>query len=361
MTEIYKQENLNQDNFEIPDGETERLQAELKKLIAIQEAEASKFVKSGKKSKPKEMARMALSEVRELRTVEVVSDGEGKFHFIWRDKDNYPKKLTRGDILSGMEWGIYYDLNHLDLPGRNLREGYDDFRKKYVNHFYQRKIDRLTNMELAVNFSQSEQDSQIANAYKETYFRLKDEKEGEGGPAGIMLETMLKCLLLKVAEDFGHRHDFNYFLERGNVFADVNYKSDIIIKFTQNKRGVNVNESSKVKGFQVTLIPRNHPKLLQKLKQIEKANERLKGEKASGKNTIVDEVVDFKVEVGEIRVTDAFKNWVKNGRSSFGPELFLGATLIMECLTDIFQKSDLDLNLNKQMRDILESYFKDKM
>lgn len=361
MPEQFKFETVEEELPPIPEGEEDRLKIEIRKLNQIQEAEAAKFgKKAGKKAKLGVMEQMELRETKELRKIEVESDGEGKFHFVWKDHDGYPKNLTRGDLISDMEWGIYYDLNHLDLAGRNLRESYEDFRKKYITHFYQRKIDRFTNMEIAARFTKSEQDPQIANAYKATYHRLKDEKEGESGPAGFLFETMLKCILQKVSEDFGHRHDFKFVLGRGNVMADIKYKSDIVIEFIQGNRGVNVNESKEVKGFQVTLIERNDPKFRKKLQQIERANQRLREDKASGENTIVDEVVDFKVEVGNQEVLDNFNNWAKRKRPGGGPELFFSADRIMEFLTDIFQKSDLDLNIKSQIRETLQNYFKEK-
>lgn len=361
MPEIYNPDNFKQENLEIPDGEAERLQAKINELLAIQESEIAKFGKKNIKSKQLEMARMELPEAKEIRTLEeVVSDGEGKFHFVWKDDDGYPKNLTCGDIISDMEWGIYYDLNHLNLTGRNLREGYDSFRQRYINHYYQRQIDRFTNMEIAVRFSKSEQNQQIARVYKDIYFKIKNEKEGQEDQAGFMFETMLKCILQKVSEDFGQRQDFGFLVEKGNVEWDMRFKSDIIIKFTRGNRGVNVNEVKGVKGFQVTLISHKDPKYQHKLDQIDAANKLLQKEKSSGNIVPVDEVVEFKVEVNNDDVMTAYKKWLKNGKRSSGPEIYLGTELIMKCLVDIFQQSDLDLNLKENMKNIIREYFEDK-
>jgi hypothetical protein len=358
MNEMPNSENLT------PQEDIANLEAQAEELKKIQTQEAGKFVfddKSKKHKKSQESVRMELPEVREMRQVEFIKDEKGKFHFVFKDKDGHDRILTKGDIISDMEWGIYYDLNH-EVVAQEYRVKYEKFRQKYVQQFYQKKIDRLGYMREALIMIDMTDDSYKANAYREIYERFKVEKEGDEMQAGFLFEKMLEGLLKKISEDLGNREESKFSVAKASVFDDVELKTDLIIDFPEKKRGVGVEEKKVIaskKGFQVTLIDKNNEKWRHKQEQVAKAKAKIKELRAQGKD-VPDDLVLFEVEVGNRDILNVFDKWQKSDRQSGGPENFFSLDQIMEFLGEIFKKTELDLEANLTFKKDLWEYFKDK-
>lgn len=359
MPEIYKPENLIS-----TDEEVLKLAEQIEDLKKIQLKETAKFVyddKSKKKKKLQESSRMELPEVKELRQVEFVKDDKGKFHFETTDSRGHKRALTKGDIISDMEWGIYYDLNH-EVVAQEYRLKYEKFRQKYVQHYYQSKIDRLSSMKLALVMTNETDDSYKAQAYQQIYERLKEEKEGEEMQAGFLFEKMIEGLLRKVAEDLGNREESSFSIKKASVYDDVELKTDLIINLPEKKRGVGVEEKKVIagkKGFQVTLIDKHNEKWRHKQEQVAKAKAKIKELKAQGQD-VPDDLVLFEVEVGNRDILNVFDKWQQSKRQSGGPENFFSLDQIMEFLGEIFKQSELDFETNKVFKEDLWEYFRDK-
>src|SRR4030042_2664224 len=350
MPEILKPENL------ISSAETvANLDVQIGELKKIQDEETAKFSyddKSKKKKKFQESAKLELPETRDLRQVEFVKDDKGKFHFEYKDKDGHGKILTKGDIISDMEWGIYYDLNH-EVIAQEYRIKYEKFRQKYTEQFYQRKIDRLSSMKLALVMTDKTDDSYKAQAYQEIYERLNEAKEGEEMQAGFLFEKMIEGLLLKISEDLVNREESQFSVRKASVFDDVELKADLIINLPEKNRGVGVEEKKVIagkKGFQVTLISKDNEKWRHKQEQVAKAKAKLKELKDSGEDVQIDDLVLFEVEVGNRDILKVFDQWLNSNRQSGGPENFFSIDQVMEFLGEIFRDSELDLDNNQKFK-----------
>jgi hypothetical protein len=358
MTENFKQENL-QSQEKIVD-----LSEKIEELEKIKQEETARFVyddKSKKKKKKSEAARLELPEVKELRRVEFVKDEKGKFHFEYQDQNGHSRILTKGDLISDMGWGIYYDLNH-EVIAEDYRIKYEKFRQQYAELFYQTKIDRLASMKLALKMAAESTDTFKSDTYRDIYERLKESKEGQSEQAGFLFEKMLEGLLLKVAEDLGKRDDYKFSVQKASVFDDVELKADLIINLPERNRGVGVEEKKKVaakKGIQVTLVGRDNEKWQHKLEQVRKAKEKIPELKAKAK-TQLDDLVLFEVEVGNREILNVFDQWDEHNRPSGGPENFFSLDMTMEFLTEVFRDSELDLDTNQKFKSDLWEYFKAK-
>jgi hypothetical protein len=359
MSEIYKPENLT------PQEDIANLEAQAEELQKIQTQEAGKFVfddKSKKHKKSQESVRMELPEVREMRQVEFIKDEKGKFHFVFKDKDGHDRILTKGDIISDMEWGIYYDLNH-EVVAQEYRVKYEKFRQKYAKQFYQKKIDRLGYMREALIMMDKTDDSYKATAYREIYERFKEEKEGDEMQAGFLFEKMLEGLLKKISEDLGNREESKFSVAKASVHDDVELKADLIISLPEKNRGVGFEEKKAIaskKGFQVTLISQDNEKWRHKQEQVRKAKAKIKELKAHGEDVQIDDLVLFEVEVGNRDILNVFDKWQKSDRQSGGPENFFSLDQIMEFLEEIFKKTELDLEANLTFKKDLWEYFREK-
>jgi hypothetical protein len=339
------------------------LTEQIEELKNIQQTETARFVyddKSKKKKKKTEAAHLELP--GQLREVKFVKDDKGKFHFEYKDENNNDRLLTKGDILSDMQWGIHYDLNH-EVVAEEYRIKYEKFRQQYVNKYYQAKIDRLASMKLALQLADEVSDSFKSETYRQIYQRLKEGEAGQSEQAGFLFEKMLEGLLLKVAEDLGQREQSKFSVKKADVFDDVELKADLILNLPEKNRGVGVEEKKAVagkKGFQVTLIGKDNQKWQHKLDQVRKAKEKIKALKASGQEVAIDDLVLFEVEIGNREILNVFDKWVDSGRPGGGPENLFSQELIMEFLAEIFKDSELDLETNLNFKNDLWEYFRNK-
>lgn len=201
MPEIFQPENQISPQEEIP-----KLAEQIEELKNVQQRETVKFGydDKSKRSKKKEVTTMELPDAKDIRQIEYKSDDKGKFHFEYKDENNYPRILTKGDILSDMAWGVYYDLNQ-KVEGQNQRVKFEKFRQQYVQQFYQLKIDRLQSMRMALQLSEEVRDTFKSETYRQIYQRLQESETDQSEQAGFLFEKMLEGLLVKVAEDLGHR------------------------------------------------------------------------------------------------------------------------------------------------------------
>ncbi len=305
--------------------------------------------------------KMELPDVKEKKSVEFVKDDKGKFHFEYIDANKQKRYLTQGDLLSDMEWGVYYDLNH-EVIAAEYRKKYDKFRKKYLEAFYQQKIERLLTEQLLIQRLEidkiADQDYYLGQAYSAVYERLKKENETEGMPAGFLFEKMIGGILKKIASDLGEKWKFS--MQKTSVIEDVELKTDLVINLPEKNRGVGVEESKKVKGIQLTLIEKGNEKFQRKVEQVQKIKEKIKKSKGLGEKMEIDDLVLLEVEVGNRDVLSKYETWLRNGKSAGGPESNFSVNQIMEFLGGIFKESDLDFENNKEFKEEVWQYFKNK-
>ncbi|MBN1326104.1 hypothetical protein JW977_03970 [Candidatus Falkowbacteria bacterium] len=314
------------------------------------------------KGRDKEIVKVELPGVKDLRKVDYVKDDKGKFHFEYVDANNQKRYLMPGDLFSDMEWGVYYDLNH-DVIAAEYRKKYDKFRKKYLETFYQRKIEHLATEQLLIQRLEidkiGDRDYYLGQAYTAIHERLKKEDEGGDEQAGFLFEKMIKGILTKIATDLGEKHNFS--VQNTSIIDDVELKADLVVNLPQKNRGVGVEESKKAKGIQLTLVDKNDAKFRRKVEQVQKIKEQIKKKVGLGGKIEIDDLVLLEVEVGNKDIMSKYNQWVAGKKNSGGPENLFSVNQILEFLGGIFQDSDLDLQKNPQFKEDVWKYFKDKI
>lgn len=358
-------ENFNPEVSISPEQKIAALSQQIAELETAKQEAASNFAYTDKsrKKKKEDAPVLELPDIKELKPVDFIKDENGRFHFEYED-NGYKKELTMGDLVSDMEWGIYYDLNHV-VVAHEYRIKYERFRKVYVERFYQQKIDKLVTEQLLIRRLEIDhvdlENQDIANVYKEVYASLKEGDIQKEQQDGFKFEKMLTGLLLKIEQDLGSK--WNFSIVKANVIDDVEMKTDLIVKLPQKNRGVGVDPKAPVmnaQGFQVTLIDMSDEKWKIKQGQVERVKRRIKELKAAGDPVKIDDLVLFEGDVDTRAIKQAFKDWENVGRRSGGPENFLPFNEISKILKEIFKNSDLDLDSNKTFKESLWEYFKAK-
>ncbi|MDD5341544.1 MAG: hypothetical protein PHC97_03880 [Patescibacteria group bacterium] len=337
------------------------LQKAVEEIEVAQKQAGTKFeTVPGKKEKIAPI-KMELPDVKEKKSVEFVKDDKGKFHFEYVDANKQKRYLTQGDLLSDMEWGVYYDLNH-EVIAAEYRKKYDKFRKRYQEAFYQQKIEKLMTEQLLIQRLEvdniADKDYYLGQAYAEVYKRLKNESEAEGMSAGFLFEKMIGGILNKIAVDLGEKWKFS--MQKTSVVEDVELKTDLVVNLPERNRGVGVEESKKAKGIQLTLIEKGNEKFRRKVDQVQKIKERIKKSKGLGEPMEIDDLVLLEVEVGNQDILSKYSAWLRNNKSAGGPESYFTVNQIMEFLGGIFKESDLDFETNKDFKEEVWQYFKNK-
>jgi len=359
-------ENLNQ-KFE--QSAVQEKIAELAKQIKELEEQKKEAVESvaiepmkkEKKVKKQAMAKIDLPNEVELRQLRFSKEDNGHFKLFFSTPDGAEVEVSESDLLSDMQWDNFYDLNH-EIKSQAHRSRYNTFRKKYLAAAYEAKIEKLKNELMVIKRLEIDQVGMqnyiIGEIYKEQLAKIRQKKERSPN-AGFILEKMITGILTKLSYDLGEKYVIE--VQHASVYDDVELKIDLIIKVADKNRAIHVEENDKVKGIQLTLVLLNSEKFKEKQRQVDKAKAEIKELKEAKVKTRIDDLVLIQVNVENKEISDAFKEWQRQGEIPGGPERFLSANVIVEkLLTGIFQETELDFNQNKQFKNQLWQYFEGK-
>lgn len=361
------------EQFETESSPEERileLESQIKDLQAERDAALEQIkieTKKKKKHKPAEdEVNLELPDNPELRSVDFIKDDKNKFHFIAQDEQGHEIKVLPGDLVSDINWGVFYNLNH-EIKSQAHRVQYNKFRRKYLTAVYQSKIDKLETELLLIRRLEIDRvdldDYYIGQVYKQLYEELKQASPASKEQAGFIFEKMVNGLLTKLSVDLGDKWGFA--VENASVIDDVELKTDLIVQFTeseQGNRGVGAreNEQIKGKGFQLTLIDKNDSKFQRKKEQVQQAKKKIAELKRLGREVDFDDLALLETEVGNRDVMSRYEKWQQRGKVAGGPENLFSKSQIMEFLAKIFENTDLDFQQNKAFFAEVEEYFFEK-
>ncbi|MFC1598915.1 hypothetical protein ACFL2U_02845 [Patescibacteria group bacterium] len=315
--------------------------------------------KKKKKGKNPDMQKIELPDNPDTREAGFVKDEKGNFHFEFTDSNGNIVIASPGDLVSDMQWGIYYDLNH-EIKSSDHRSKYDKFRKKYLAAAYQTKIDRLSKeKELLEGLQNPTLQTDIRDIYIDIYNEMKTETPEDEMQAGFIFEKMISGLLTKISIDLGD--DFHFGVTQASVKDDVMYKADVIVKFIKSERGdrgVVARENKDVdktvnKGYQLTLIDQQSDEWKRKKRQVDRIKEMI----MRGEIDKIEDLVLLETAVNNKDVMSRFDQWLKRGKFAGGPENLFPQQRIIMFLTKIFENTDLDLNKNPEFAKALDKYF----
>ncbi|MCX6743906.1 MAG: hypothetical protein NTX82_00055 [Candidatus Parcubacteria bacterium] len=305
---------------------------------------------------------------------EVVSTRQIKYDpeqqmFVFKAKGGYKVKRTAGDLISDINWGLYYDFKDLEAKPELA-----EFVKNYRAKIFDAQLDELEEEQLLIERIEIDKvehhDSGIGKAYLKAYEalnkrkarRLKGENDSEL-PSGFVFEKMIRCLLTKLAYDLGVKWNFD--VSKATVDDDIINKIDAILELTNRRRGIGVekepNESDLKKGYQVTLITSGSSEFRHKQDQVRKKQENFQLAKARGEKPPVDDLVLINPGEEFEDVASTLKIWNKQGMVAGGPENFLSIERSVEkYLRDIFKGTKLDFDKNPEFLDEIKQSFRDK-
>ncbi|MBD3359204.1 MAG: hypothetical protein GF365_00640 [Candidatus Buchananbacteria bacterium] len=359
----------NFENFEAEQSPEEKV-VELEKQITDLQSEKESAVeaikietkKKKKHKKVEEDVRLELPDNPQTRQVEFEKDDKGKFYFIYEDEHGNETIATPGDLVSDIDYGIYYDLNH-EIKSQEHRSKYNKFRRQYLAAVYQAEIDKLETELLLIKRLKIDRvdldDYHIGQVYQELYDELKLDQPDIKEQAGFLFEKMINGLLTKLAIDLGDKWRFS--VEKASVIDDVELKTDLIVKFLESEqanRGIGAQENAKIKGFQLTLIDKNDKKFQRKKEQVAKVKAQIAELKRLGRQTDFDDLALLETEVGNQAVISRYDKWKDKGKPAGGPEKFFSENQIMEFLAKIFEATDLDFEQNENFKTEVWQYFK---
>ncbi len=359
----------NFENFETEQSPEERV-VELEKQIIDLQAEKEAAVeaikietkKKKKQKKAEEDVQFELPDNPQTRQVKFEKDDKGRFYFIYENEQGNETIATPGDLVSDIDYGIYYDLNH-EIKSQEHRIKYNKFRRRYLAAAYQAQIDKLETELLLIKRLKIDRinldDYHIGQVYQELYDEFKSGQPDIKEQAGFLFEKMINGLLTKLSTDLGYKWGFG--VEKASVIDDVELKTDLIVKFLESEqanRGVGAQESAKIKGFQLTLIDKNDKKFQRKKDQVVKVKAQIAELKRLGRQTDFDDLALLETEVDNQTVISRYDKWKDNGQPAGGPEKFFSENQIMEFLTKIFEATDLDFEQNEKFKTEVWQYFK---
>lgn len=295
---------------------------------------------------------LEFAEGEEVKKAEYIKQKK-KGVFQCKAYDGQMMEISQSDMLTDMRWGVFYDLSD-NIVAKDHFAKYNEFRKKYVEAYFNHKIQELITKQLLIQRLEIDDvghhDMFIAKAYQELM------KGGNQEKAGFIFEKMISGVLQKMAIDLGEKYGFEY--EEASVVDDVELKADCLVKIKGKKeqnQAVGVEESSEIKGIQLTLRKEGDPDFERKKQQVAKVKERL----LKGGQTKINDLILLQVSIDNPEIMGAYKEWKNHDKQSGGPEkMFDGLKLVNEILRGIFQGTELDFETNEEFRQAVYDYFK---
>ena len=252
------------------------------------------------------------------------------------------EKLTLGDLLTGSEWNIDYNLDPETVP-RSIR-------KRYLVEKTKAELRELTDWQIYFDQAFSKDTHELRQiAYYEAMENTKLQREGKNPKTGVLLEKMVRTFMKKLSIN----HSLNYEVQESDLFRDVIQKIDFIIQIKEHHRGVRFSESEELDlqniGIQFT-ITTDPDKLSLKERQIARSKQELLDSDS------VDDIVLATLFTKESsQLSKAYEAWNRS-ESKQTPDAFLSAGmkehLFKKLLGDTqhMMDADIDTEWNKITR-----------
>ena len=259
-------------------------------------------------------------------------------NFIAKTENNKSVKVTFGDLVSDLNWGVYYDLAGAPV----------ELKKKYLAAYHQNQIANLFDQQLIIQRTELEKD-QLDQFYLETYEKVKaDLERGGGESAGLLFEKMIHNLLNKIAIDL---EQWGIRIEKATVVEDVEEKIDFIIHLPKKKRGVGFEEieGDETLGIQFTLKSAKSEDFRKKQRQVARSLKNLKE---------VDDLVLISVPVSHDEIFSKYKIWQHQDKMAGGPENMFKPQEIVNFVKEILQNTELAQN--EEFLNEVKKYFEGK-
>lgn len=245
--------------------------------------------------------------------------------FIYIDEQGKSQQATLGEIITDMDWGIYYYLDPETTPKL--------IAKKYLVEKTKKQLLELLNKQII----KSETGGDMALPQRQEIYKIIDKRESQGVDNchwGLTAEIMVKNFLKKLSID----KNLPFEVKEADIFQDVEEKIDFIIHKKERSRGVNVEIDGKTYdiGVQFTVSPQ---KIAEKRRQIQKSKQNLQLKREN--------IQDIALVVFPFTMASTLINkWEREGKPAGGPEKYLykhcAEALFRKLLQGIFVPSEIE-------------------
>ncbi len=245
--------------------------------------------------------------------------------FIYRDDKNEERLASFGEMVTDIDWDLYYHLDRETTPRAYL--------KKYLVEKAKAELRDLLDKQIIV--------SEVGNKYvnddlQEAYKNVSYGREigFDKRSPGFISETIVKNFLRQLTLD----KDLPFEVKQADIFQDVEQKMDFIIHKHEDALGVRVEENAEATDVAIQFTINAEAKA-KKERQIERVEKVLK------KNH--EEITNIALVVFPIAMANKLKSdWERTGKISGGPGKFLSPEveqkLFFELLKDIFTPEQID-------------------
>lgn len=246
-------------------------------------------------------------------------------YFLDERKDK--KYLSMGQIVSNTIWDKEYYMS-FDSFNETKDKGevmYDDYFKTLTEKETLKILNKyIYEKEILKN---STKDAFKMNAYKNS--REEGNKSIENTRSGIIAEKLVRSFLTRIAID---NKDLEIEISEVNIYQDIEYKIDFLIKNKHINRGVKVDsdeyEEEKVRKIQFTINASRESEELKK-KQLE----------------IADDVI--LVKMPELEVSKTIKKWKEDKTHEYSPDKYFDTETKREILEKMLKGFVSDEALDK--------------
>lgn len=211
------------------------------------------------------------------------------------------KNVTKGEVISGMEWDKEFSLYKNEfMKHKSSQELYD----KLVLSRAEKEIRDL--LDIYILDREIKKNDQEDKMKMEAYIQIKNRNSAKSldrMPLGVMAEKMVFSFLARVAAD---NPGLDFEVEHANVYQDVEQKIDFIVKTKNmiNNRGVRVEADEKITKIQFTI-------------NASKEGIDLKNKQMARFNDVV------LIQMPELHVREAIKKWQASDEKVAGPDKYL--------------------------------------
>ena len=245
--------------------------------------------------------------------------------FIYKNNKNQEVETTLGEMVTDMDWDIYYHLDADTTPRQYL--------KKYLIEKTKAELRNLLDQQII--------SSRVGNRYvndeiQQTYQNIEYGREigADNRQSGFISEPMVKNFLKHLTTDKA----LPFIIKDADVFQDVEQKMDFIVHKKEEVQGVRVEteEGASDVAIQFTV---NEAAIDKKKRQIKRAEKVLKMNH--------EEITDIALVVFPLTMVNQLKkDWERAGQPAGGPGKFLTLEvkkkLFFELLKDIFAEGEIE-------------------
>lgn len=252
-------------------------------------------------------------------------------YFLDERKDK--KYLTMGQIMSNTIWNKEYYLS-FDSFSENKDEGINMY-EDYIKYFTHQETLKILNkyiyeIEIPKN---SSKDLFKMKSYKDSY--EEGDADIENMRSGILAEKLIRSFLTRISID---NKDLEIEISEVNIYQDIEYKIDLLIKSKHKNRGVKVstdeNEEEKVRKIQFTINSSPESEELKK-RQLEKASDVIL------------------IKMPELEVRQTIRKWKENTNSTYGPDKYFDEETKQKILEKMLEGIATDEALDKIIKNAI--------